>query len=423
MQLNRRNFAFMTGMGFAATQFPTSQASPWQRKRIAFLGTKVYQHSHAQHFLDRHAMGYTFAGQWQAPRFDIASVYIDQFDEPDLGKQRIEKYRLKAFGTVEEALTLGTSKLAVDGVVIIGEHGDYPVNDRGQKRYPRYEWFKKVVKVFEDSGRSVPVFNDKHLSTVWSECKEMVDDSVRLKFPFLAGSSLPVTWRMPATEIAMGTPLKESVCVCYGKIDSYDLHGLETAQCMSERRRGGESGVNRVLAVNGDRVWQEMERSDRSDTQRLFVAALTRSHNLPVEGGYPTAPVTYEWAKQVMNDAVTAYFIEHNDGFRTCMFLCPIRDFNYAGMRSDTGSIVSCQMYLPMPTHGSTTADFFNPLARHIEDVVLTGRIPYPIERTLLTSGMVIAAVESLFQKQIPIETPHLAVRYQANGESVFWRE
>ena len=423
MQLNRRNFAFVAGMGVAASQFPMSQASQSQRKRIAFLGTKVYQHSHAQHFLDRHAMGYTFAGRWQVPRFDIASVYIDQFEEPDLGKQRIEKYRLKAFGTIEEALTLGTSKLAVDGVVIIGEHGDYPVNDRGQKRYPRYEWFKKVVKVFEDSGRSVPVFNDKHLSTVWSECKEMVDDSVRLKFPFLAGSSLPVTWRMPATELAMDTPLKESVCVCYGKVDSYDLHGLETAQCMSERRSGGESGVKRVLAVNGDRVWQELEHADRSDSQRLFVAALTRSHNLPVEDGYPTAPVTYEWAKRVMKDAVTAYFIEHNDGFRTCMFMCPIRDFNYAGMRSDNGSIVSCQMYLPMPTHGSTTADFFNPLARHIEDVVLTGRTPYPIERALLTSGMVIAAVESLFQKRTPIETPHLAVRYRAIGESVFWRE
>lgn len=385
----------------------------------------MYQHSHAQHFLDRHAMGYTFAGRWQEPRFDIASVYIDQFGEggSDLGKQRIAKYHLKSFSTIEEALTLGTSKLAVDGVVIIGEHGDYPVNDRGQKRYPRYEWFKKIVKVFEDSGRSVPVFNDKHLSTVWSECKEMVEDSVRLKFPFLAGSSLPVTWRMPATEIPLDTPLKESVCVCYGKIDSYDLHGLETAQCMSERRRGGESGVKRVLAVSGDRVWKELEQSDRTDSRRLFVAALTRSHNLPVEGGYPTAPVSYEWAKQVMADAVTAYFIEHNDGFRTCMFMCPIRDFNYAGLRSDNGAIVSCQMYLPMPTHGSTTADFFNPLARHFEEVVLTGRTPYPVERTLLTSGMVIAAVESLFQKQVPIDTPHLAVRYHANADSVFWRE
>lgn len=423
MQLNRRTFAYLSGMSIAATQFQRGHASSSGRKRIAFLGTEVRQHSHAQHFLDRHAMGYTFGGRWQEPRFDIASVFIDQFPESDLGRQRIAKYKLQASPTIEEALTLGTSKLAVDGVVIIAEHGEYPVNEKGQRRYPRYEWFKKVVKVFEDSGRSVPVFNDKHLSTVWSECKEMVDDSIRLKFPFLAGSSLPVTWRMPATEIELNTPLKESVCVCYGGVDSYDFHGLETAQCMSERRRGGESGVKRVLAVKGERVWQELEQVDRRDTQRLFVAALTRSHNLPVEGGFPTAPVSYEWAKEVMRDAVTAYFIEHNDGFQTGMFLCPIRDFNYAGMRSDTGAIVSCQMYLPMPTHGSTTADFFNPLARHIEDVVLTGRTPYPVERTLLTSGMVIAAVDSLFQKQTSIETPFLAVKYQANPESAFWRE
>ncbi len=423
MQLNRRKFGYLAGLGVAASQMSLGQSVSVERKRIAFLGTEVRQHSHAQHFLDRHAMGYTFAGKWQDPRFDIASVFIDQFPEADLGKQRIEKYKLKSYPTIEEALTLGTSKLAVDGVVIIAEHGEYPTNEKGQKRYPRYEWFKKVVRVFEETGRSVPVFNDKHLSTVWSECKEMVDDSIRLKFPLLAGSSLPVTWRMPATELAMDTPLKESVCVCYGGVDSYDFHGLETAQCMSERRLGGESGVRQVLAVKGERFWQEMERANRKDTQRLFVAALTRSHNLPVEGGFPTAPVTYNWAKQVMKESVTAYFIEHNDGFRTGMFLCPIRDFNYAGLRADNGAIVSCQMYLPMPTHGSTTADFFNPLARQIEDVVLTGRTPYPVERTLLTSGLVIAAVDSLFQKQIPIETPHLAVKYKAIAESAFWRE
>jgi hypothetical protein len=420
---SRRDFLTTAGMGLAALQASSGKAAWAERKRIAFLGTEVRQHSHAQHFLDRHAMGYNFGGRWQTPRFDIASVYIDQFPEGDLAKSRVAKYKLNAVPTIEDALTLGTGKLAVDGVVIIAEHGEYPVNEKGQKRYPRYDWFKKVVKVFEDSGRSVPVFNDKHLSTVWSECKEMVDDSKRLGFAFLAGSSLPVTWRMPATEIPRDTPLRESVCVCYGGVDSYDIHGLETAQCMSERRRGGEVGVKHVLAVKGDRVWQELERADRKDTQRLFVSALTRSHNLPVEGGYPTAPVSYAWAKETITTNVTAYFIEHNDGFKTAMFLCPIQDFNYAGMRSDNGEMISCQMYLPMPTHGSTTADFFNPLARHVEDVVLTGRTPYPIERTLLTSGMVIAGVDSLFQKQTVIETPHLNVRYQANPESAFWRE
>lgn len=422
MNVNRRRFLGAAGLGVAALQLPNCNAAG-DRKKIAFIGTEVRQHSHAQHFLDRHAMGYTWGGRWQSPRFDIASVYTDQYPEGDLAKSRIAKYKLNAANTIEDALTLGTSKLAVDGVVIIAEHGDYPVNDRGQRRYPRYDWFKRVVKVFEDSGRSVPVFNDKHLSTVWSECKEMVDDSKRLGFAFLAGSSLPVTWRMPATEIARDTPIKESVCVCYGGIDSYDIHGLETAQCMSERRRGGEAGVKNVLAVKGERVWQELEQPHRADTQRLFVAGLTRSHNLPVEGGYPTAPVSYEWAKQTFANNVTVYFVEHNDGFKTAMFLCPIQDFNYAGLRADNGQIVSCQMYLPMPTHGSTTADFFNPLARHVEDVILTGKTPYPVERTLLTSGIVIAGVESLFQKQVQIDTPHLAIKYQANQESAFWRE
>ena len=391
-------------------------------KRIAFLGTEVRQHSHAQHFLDRHAMGYTWGGRWQKPRFEIASVYIDQHPQSDLGKQRIEKYKLASYPTIAEALTLGGDKLAVDGVVIIAEHGDYPANEKGQRLYPRYKWFKEVVKVFEQSGRSVPVFNDKHLSTDWGECLEMVEDSRRLDFAFLAGSSLPVTWRHPSIDLPWNVPMRESVCVCYGGVDSYDFHGLETAQCMSERRRGGEVGIASVQAIRGARLWEELATQDRLVTRQLVVAALTRSHNLPVEGGYPTAPITFEWAREKMPDSI-GYLIEHRDGFRTTMLLCPIQDFNYAGMRSDTGEIVSCQMYLPMPTHGSTTADFFNPLARHIETTVLTGKAPYPVERTLLTSGMVIGGVESLHRGGERVPTPEMKVAYQVPEASHFWRE
>ena len=63
-----------------------------------------------------------------------------------------------------DALTLGTGKLAVDGVLLIGEHGNYPRNDSGQILYPRYELMEQIVSVFRKTGRSVPVFNDKHLS-------------------------------------------------------------------------------------------------------------------------------------------------------------------------------------------------------------------------------------------------------------------
>lgn len=416
--LDRRHF-LATGAGWLlATQLGrAAQTSP---KKIAFLGTEVRTHSHAQHFLDRLTAGYAWNGAWQMPRVETAGVYIEQFPEGDLAKERIARHKLKAFPSVAEALTLGGDKLAVDGVVIIGEHGDYPRNEKGQTLYPRYRWFKEVVKVFENSGRAVPVFNDKHLSTNWAECAEMVGGSRRLGFPFLAGSSLPVTRRMPAIDMPFDAELKESVCVAYGGVDSYDFHAYETAQCMSERRRGGEVGIRSVHALRGDALWTALDREACASTRELIASALRRSHNLPVEGGYPTDAVTYEWFRRTLPDT-TGFLVEHLDGFRTSIYLTGIRDFNYAGQLGN-GEIVSCQMYLPMPTHGSTTADFFTPLVHFIEDMVLTGQAPYPVERTLLTSGMVIAGVNSLHGGQALIETPEMKVAYQAPRESLFWQ-
>ena len=432
--LDRRHFLTRTGLMTVASSaslaagawgtFPSksSAQSPPSHDdlpKIAFLGTVVRRHSHAQHFLDRHAMGYSWRGQWQPPRVKVASVYIDQFPDDDLAGDRIKRYGLKRYPSISEALTLGGEELAVDGVVLIGEHGDYPTNEKGQKRYPRYEWFKKIVSVFESCGRSVPVFNDKHLSTDWAECVEMVADSKRLGFPLLAGSSLPVTRRLPAIEMPHGAKLRESVCVAYGGVDSYDIHALETAQCMSERWAGGEAGVSQVHALKGDNLWNRLAKNDCEVTRKLIVSALTRSHNLPVEGGFPTEVPSIDWLMRNYPETI-GYVIEHLDGLRTSMLLTGIRDFNYAGMLDD-GTIVSCQMYLPMPGHGSTTADFFNPLVRHIEDTILTSKTPYPVERTLLTSGMVIAGVESLHLGQQPVATPYLDVAYSAPRESTFW--
>ena len=389
------------------------------RKRIALLGTVMFRHSHTQHFVDRFLMGYGWRPGWRKPEVDLVSLYIDQFPEGELARDRARQYHVPLYGSIREALCCGGKSLAVDGVVIIGEHGNYPRNEKGQTLYPRHAWFKEVVRVFEESGRVVPVFNDKHLSTDWAKCAEMVADSHRLKFPFLAGSSLPVTWRLPSVDLPYGVPLRESVCACYGGVDSYDFHGLETAQCMSERRRGGETGIAAVHAARGAKVWELM--ANRPDTQRLLVSALSCSHNLPVENGFPSAPVSYEWATKVFDNPI-AYFIEHRDGLRTTMFLLPIQDFNYAGLRADNDGIVACQMYLPMPGHGATTADFFNPLVHHIERMVIENRAPYPVERTLLTSGMTLAAVESLHRGQVRVETPEMAVRYRSPRDSQFWR-
>jgi hypothetical protein len=420
--LTRRSFLVSSAATAALAALPLRAAAPAPRKKVALIGTMVRPLSHAQHFLDRFTLGYTWAGGWHRPSVDLVSLYIDQFPggDDDLARRTAKRFNVPIFPSIAEALTMGTGKLAVDGVIIIGEHGRYPKNERGQTLYPRYKFFKEVVKVFETSGRSVPVFNDKHLSTDWRECVEMVEDSKRLKFPFHAGSSLPVTRRLPAIDLPFGTPLSESLCVAYGGMDSYDFHGLETAQCMSERRKGGEVGISRVLALRGAEMWEHAAK--RPETQRLVVAALCRSHNLPVKDAYPTDAVSFEWARANFPEG-WGYFIDHRDGFRTTlMMLPPIRDMNYAGLNSQTGEIISCQMYLPMPDRGSTTADFFNPLVHYSEQMILENRAPYPIERTLLTSGMTLAGVES-FQRGGPVDTPEMAVRYTGPKESTFWRD
>jgi hypothetical protein len=190
---------------------------------------------------------------------------------------------------------------------------------------------------------------------------------------------------------------------------------------MSERRAGGEVGIKTTHALRGPAVWERLERDDQ--TRKLFLAALSRSETRVPPAGYTFGPPTLEEARQHCKDPV-GYFYEHSDGFRTAMFMMNgyISEFTYAGLRRDSGKITSCIMYLPMPYHLATTANFFNPLCHHIEQMIIHNRAPYPIERTLLTSGMTLFAVDSLFRGQKQIETPEMAVRYRAAKESNFWR-
>src|SRR6266850_3128180 len=115
--LSRRSFLISTATAAAGLACMPIHAAERRRKKIAFIGTEVRNLSHPQHFLDRLAMGYTWAGGWRPPAVDIASLYIDQFPENDLARSRAQRYGLRIYPTIAEALTLGTSKLAVDGVV------------------------------------------------------------------------------------------------------------------------------------------------------------------------------------------------------------------------------------------------------------------------------------------------------------------
>ena len=356
-------------------------------------------------------------------RSSWSRCYVDQRPAGELSASRAAEFpALRIAPTIADALTLGTGKLAVDGVLLIGEHGSYPRNEKGQTQYPRYEFFKQIVDVFKKSGRSVPVFNDKHLSWNCDWAREMVDTAREQRFPLMAGSSLPVTRRLPELDFPFGGEASEVLSIGYGNVDSYDFHVLETIQCMVERRRGGETGVAAVQAIRGDDVWRRMQAGSWQAggwDPRLFDACVCRSIRLEsARPGYSDVFPTPGDMRKLVKKPV-AYRIEYTDGLKATMLLLNglVTDMTFAA-RMKGGDCLSTLMYLP---HGEV-CNFFSPLVNQIETLVLTGKSPRPIERTLLTTGLTAAGVESLWQGQKRIATPHLAIRYHADHESAYWR-
>ena len=151
-------FSRRTFLGAAAALPLLGQQRP---KRLAVI-TTIYRYlSHGQHMGDRFLVGYPHNGEWHKPNIEVVSLYVDQKPEGDLSGMRAKEFGFKVYPTIAEALRCGGKKIAVDAVLIIAEHGDYPVNDIGQKLYPRYEFFQDCVKVFEQDGRAVPIYTDK----------------------------------------------------------------------------------------------------------------------------------------------------------------------------------------------------------------------------------------------------------------------
>jgi hypothetical protein len=407
--------------GAAGTPLIAGAQTRPTRPKIAAIATTYFKYSHAQHIVDRFLEGYGWNGTHHHPPMDLVSLFVDQINDRDLSRDRAKRFpSMKMYPTIAEALTLGGSKLGVDGIVVIGEHGRYPRNEKRQTQYPRYEFFQEIFKVLRASGRPVPIFNDKHLSWKWEWAKEMYATARELGIPFMAGSSLPVTWRTPSLEMPMGARVREALCICYGGVDSYDFHGLETIQCMVERRRGGETGVKSLQAYRGDNFWAAHKEGIWA--RDLFESALSRSHTLvPAREGFNDIMPTVDDMKRLVRDPV-AYVYEHSDGLKATMILMSglVRDFNFAA-RVDNG-ILSTQMYLPMPDGRTTLANFFSPLVNNMEQMFLTGKPSYPVERTLLTTGLTAAGVDSLFAGQKKLDTPHLAIKYQPSRESTFWR-
>jgi hypothetical protein len=402
--------------------------------KVAALASVYYYLSHAYHIVGRFLDGFpVYDGRPEAlhrPPFEIASLFIEQVSaETDLGRPKAKKHGVRLSPTIADALTLDTGTLAVDAVLLIAEHGAYPYNERLQKLYPRNRFFREVLDVFRASGRAVPVFIDKHLSYSRTEASAMIESARSQNVPLMAGSSLPVTWRLPPLEIPLGRRFHEVLVASRGDLEIFGFHALETLQCMAERRdlRGKPQGVAAVTCLEGDAVWQAGDKGAWS--WKLLEYALGRSHTVNpgdikqnTRDFRPPAPPKGDVPTKFRHPV--AFLVEYVDGLRaTVLILNGHVDDTTVAARIDDGvggeSIVSTLMYLPAPPGAS----FFNPLVLRVEDFFRTRKSPYPVERTQLTGGILDVAHESRFLGHRRTETPDLAsIDYQAPADSGFIR-
>jgi hypothetical protein len=400
-----------------ATPLLARQSAP---KRIAII-TTIYKYlSHAQHMGDRFLIGYPFNGAWHKPNVKVVSLYVDQKPEGDLSQERAKEFGFNVYPTIAETLRAGTGKLAVDAVLIIGEHGDYPRNEKGQILYPRFEFFSQCAKVFEQDGRAVPVYNDKHLSYSFEKARKMVDTAHSMRFPMLAGSSLPVTWRLPELELPLNCEIADALMVGCGGSDPMDYHALEAMQCMLERRKGGETGIKSVQLIEGDAVWKAGEEGLWS--KELLTSALSRSDSpmgLTVQDGR-TQDLVASGEIRKLTPHPAAYFIEYRDGLKATLLMVDgaVKDYMIAIRLKGAKAPVSTQFFLsPIPNVTYSAC-----LVNKIEEMFTTGIAPYPVERTLIVSGMLESCLTSKLRGNTRLETPHLNVRYSAPKTSQYCR-
>jgi len=379
----------------------TEEKNRSMRPRLAAVVTEYRVNSHADVIVTKFLEGCKAVDLDFHPQIEIASLYLDQTPPNDTGVEMARRHSVPVYPTIEGALTLGTGKLAVDGVLLIGEHGSYPYNEVGQHLYPRRRFFEEAVAVMRKSGRVVPTFNDKHLSQSWVDAKWIYDTARELNLPFMAGSSIPLAWRKPELELPVGTELMEAVAVGYGGTEAYGFHTLEGLQCMAERRKGGETGVKSVQCLKGDAVWTAGDQGRWS--WELLLAALSRSEKAAVSGA------TKEEIRQKAHEP-EAFLIEYRDGFHgTALMLYGLaEEFLFAGRIRGTLEPVSTHFWLQ---DGKPFAHFAR-LCMAIERMVLTGVPPQPVERTLLTTGILDAVMHSRAQNGERRLTPELALNY-----------
>jgi len=370
--------------------------------KIAVVATVWFPLSHADVIVSRWLE--PFPGDetkgWKAPGSKIVSVYLDQIPQNDIGRKICRRAAVPIFPSIADALTMGGSALAVDAILLIGEHGDYPINEYQQKLYPRKGMFDQIVEVFRRCGRSVPVFNDKHLSWSFEQSAEMLAVAEAMQFPLYGGSSIPHCKLDPGDPVARQETLVEGVALFGGHEEFYGFHIIEFVQSLIEKRASGECGIVRVRALREEEVLHALGRGEIPAD--LIAEAFTRI-------GFPSSKGVPSFVLE-RTEELLAYQVEHHDG----LVVTYLRVQKWVGewvaaLRSSDGTIKSCRV------EAGGAFDFFGNFAclnARINEFFENGIAPTPLMRTHFSAGALEDLLHALNEGPSWRETPRLQISY-----------
>ncbi|GIP37581.1 hypothetical protein J31TS4_08610 [Paenibacillus sp. J31TS4] len=361
--------------------------------KIAAIVTEYRWNSHADVIVGRLLGDFDYQ-----PQVEVVSLYTDQVPANNMSRAEAARCGIPIYPTIREAVLAPHSPRPVDGVVIIGEHGDYPMNDRRQKEYPRRRLLEETLLALEERGLTVPIFCDKHLAYRMEDATWMYRQLKERGIPFMGGSSIPFADPVPAFGPSLLKSARDFVVVSFSSaLEAYGYHGMEVLQALAEQREGGETGIATVLGMEGEDVWRYVR--EAGWMEELLQAAL--SQYPAYAGGHPS----------VHDPSPALFVITYEDGTRGAVFQFEtlVNQWGWA-FRTDGGSIVSARI------HSDTARPFshFERLTRQIERFLLTRRPPFPMERTYFTTGMIAYGMESLYQGR-PLATPELRMSYSAS--------
>lgn len=414
--LTRREMLEMTGLagmaGVAALTGITPAAvaqAPQKRPRLAVLVSYWgLPTSHADWIVNKLIDGYWWKGEAVPSQVEVVSCYINQFDTSLLGQRVCKAKNIPIYKTVGEAVTLGGKELAVDGVVIVCEHGNYPTDLKGHWLLPRWWIYQQVIKVFEQSKRSVPVFNDKHFSYNWDDAKWMFDKSRELNFPLSGGSSIPLYYRKPEIEIPIDTPIKHSIVVGDAPDEGGFFHCADVLQSLHDRRKGGETGVKSVQSIRGPEMW-------------TWIGKNAWAGNLleAVRKNFDLKPDAFQQGRQQ-----NLCIVEYRDGTKGAVISGHGVGWTYAGeIEGQKDPTIISMVDFPGPVsqyHASNAHEHW------LIQMMLTRKEQFNAERLLVSTGIVNNYMDSNWQDGVyspvgrVVETPYMDMKYRSTHGPMF---